>query len=563
MPRRHRAIVLAGSVVLAAAPGPANAQAVRARGLDAETGAPLAGALVSVLSAEGAALREAIATPAGRVVVGTGGAGAFRLRVRRIGYQPWMSPPVAVAARDTADVTFHVAARRITLPPVRVTAAPSRCRRSDDDRAAAAALYDQIRIALDAAELTRADTLVRTRITTYEQTLDRGGRVLDARSRELGAGGARPFFPASLDSLSRLGWVVHEPDGSTRFFAPSAEVLLAPRFGEEHCFGLVRGTGPRAGLVGLSFEPVPSRRVPEIAGALWADSATLELRELEYRYVRAPLPIEVRDIGGRLELEKLPSGGWIERRWSIRMPRLRAVERFVVLEGYLESGARAHVVEGGPLRAPAPALRFGPEGAIAGVVHDSLSGAPMSGASVLLRALGRRATTDAAGRFTLDRLPPGRHDIEVTHPSLDSLGFAALLAETAVAGGATALVELATPSFATLSDGRCDAPSSIILGRVRDAASRASVAGATVTVEWATRMHLSGSSVALDTDGTTTTTGPDGRFFLCVRAQAGMSAFATLGRAGSERVVLPESARRVVGVELVLMPNYRVPKLIR
>ena len=53
--------------------------------------------------------------------------------------------------------------------------------------------------------------------------------------------------------------------------------------------------------------------------------------------------------------------------------------------------------------------RLEAQSAIAGVVVDDSTGAPVPNVEVLLQAVSLRQTTDSAGRFVLGNLPPGLH----------------------------------------------------------------------------------------------------------------------------------------------------------
>jgi hypothetical protein len=63
----------------------------------------------------------------------------------------------------------------------------------------------------------------------------------------------------------------------------------------------------------------------------------------------------------------------------------------------------------GPARTITEMHRFG--GTVAGA-----GGEPVAGAWVALPGLGVLATTDADGRFRFDRVPSGRHAVEVRSP---------------------------------------------------------------------------------------------------------------------------------------------------
>jgi hypothetical protein len=127
----------------------------------------------------------------------------------------------------------------------------------------------------------------------------------------------RPFETPPAEELVTHGFV-RTTEAGEHYYAPDADVLLSDAFLDTHCFG-VRVGGP--GLIGLAFEPLPDRSVPDVEGVLWLDESEAELRFLEYGYTGLSFPARMaRKFGGRLEFERLPTGAWIIRRWSIRGP---------------------------------------------------------------------------------------------------------------------------------------------------------------------------------------------------------------------------------------------------
>jgi Carboxypeptidase regulatory-like domain len=552
-----RLIALAGAlaaVLLSTTGNAAAAQAIRVRAIDAVSGTPLAGALIAALSLDGAVVRERIADAQGGALLSTRG-DSVRIRVRRVGYVPYLSEPIAVTGNVALATTVRVPARHVALPRVTVTASAKDCRRTADERAGSGVLWDQIRTALDAALLTRSDSLVREEVTAFTRVLDRGGAIVEARTVRIGTSGSRPFFAENPATLSRLGWVQDGAD-STSFFAPSAEVLLSQEFATDHCFGLVAGARATAGLVGLTVDPIVGRKLPDIRGTLWVDSTTQELRFFEFTYVHVALPRNVRGVGGRIEFERLPSGAWIERYWVIQMPRFRSVADYVAFDGYLEEGARADAVmrvrpiliDARDAVTPVTDRR----GRIAGIVYDSALGAPIASATVSLPALERWTKSDASGRFTFDSLPIGGYDVEAEHVSLDSVGVKALRTRVEVGAEQAMLATLSVPSFTTINDGRCADTTGIVKGIVQDFATGKFVGGATVTISWVSGYDIRGDAVSRLVSSVQAPTTRDGRFFACVPLGASLTAAAMSDGAGSDRVPITLGPRRVTAIDLIV-----------
>ncbi|HWJ22512.1 MAG TPA: carboxypeptidase regulatory-like domain-containing protein [Gemmatimonadaceae bacterium] len=146
---------------------------------------------------------------------------------------------------------------------------------------------------------------------------------------------------------------------------------------------------------------------------------------------------------------------------------------------------------------PAPAAHLG---RVTGVVEDSIHLTPLVGATVRVGATKRSATSDRGGRFTVDSVPPGDYDVVVSHPMLDSLYLAIAPARVHVVADSEAMVDIATPSLATLLGGDCPPATARLgpatfAGRVLDADSKEPAPNVRVVLVW---MQLSaGSDIGL------------------------------------------------------------------
>ncbi|MDQ3515984.1 MAG: carboxypeptidase-like regulatory domain-containing protein, partial [Gemmatimonadota bacterium] len=72
-----------------------------------------------------------------------------------------------------------------------------------------------------------------------------------------------------------------------------------------------------------------------------------------------------------------------------------------------------------------------------GTVQDSLHGGFAIGASVTVGGTMRFALTDSLGRFRIDSIPAGDHQIAIFHPTLDTLGVRVLTPPVAYAADST------------------------------------------------------------------------------------------------------------------------------
>ena len=89
-------------------------------------------------------------------------------------------------------------------------------------------------------------------------------------------------------------------------------------------------------------------------------------------------------------------------------------------------------------------------GRVRGLIFDSLSNRPLSGATVLISGSERIGVTDDRGRFDLDSIAVGKRTLTFSTPSLDSLGLFTLGRDISIAAGQTVDLSLNTPSFATV-----------------------------------------------------------------------------------------------------------------
>ncbi|MEO7179620.1 MAG: carboxypeptidase-like regulatory domain-containing protein, partial [Gemmatimonadaceae bacterium] len=127
-----------------------------------------------------------------------------------------------------------------------------------------------------------------------------------------------------------------------------------------------------------------------------------------------------------------------------------------------------------------PAAAQDSAGRLEGRVMDSTRARPLAGARVVAFGMSSRATvsgaasTDSAGRYHIDSLPPGRYAVGFESPLLDSLEINVSSREAVVAPGRTATIDLALPPAAKLRTALCPgvtlAPQTgVIFGRVVDA----------------------------------------------------------------------------------------------
>lgn len=336
---RRRTWMLLGAVVAAACSAQllqAQAQAADFRvRIEAGDGSRIAGALIALLDSSQAVVQEGVSNEDGMRVL-RAPAGAYRVRVRRIGFLPYVSDPVSVA--QGSDILLRVNTARVQLQTIVVTSR-SRCGPIDPNERILSVVWDEIAKALRTSQLVARDFSDYSASFTYRKTLNSRRVVISSDTTYRPVGNAKPFGVRDAAYLATHGYVTGNERLGWLYFAPDEAVLLSDQFASSHCFQVVRDKG-RSGQVGIEFKPVSTRAVPDIAGVLWVDESTAELRELIFRYVNAGA-LERFKAGGFARFRRVPSGSWIVDSWALSGPILeKSREPFADLTvvGYVEDG---------------------------------------------------------------------------------------------------------------------------------------------------------------------------------------------------------------------------------
>lgn len=491
----NRAVLLLSGILLSQGLTWAALGAQTATAIVRETaaGPPVAGAIVRLLAGD-SVIAQGLTSESGRVTLRAGGAGRFMLRVSRIGYAPSPPSPIDLAAGETRTVELAVLWERVQLPELTVQARTT-CGKSPAERALAATLWEQVRQALTATRVSEGGGLA-VRSRKEHRRLTRGGVILDEQRSEPQVTGSRPFVALRSEVLAQRGYVLAEGD-SVAYHAPDATLLLSDPFVETHCFGVTAAPKGDSAHVGLSFEPTRGSQVADIRGVLWVDRRTIELRRLEFQYVTRGNEVQVKEAGGHVAFDRLPSGAWYVKSWVIRMPE---IERSVtgsgfqdIVTGYREQGGSAEplVNEAGVV---APAY-------LAGRVWDSLAGRGLAGVMVLVAGTPDTAVTDSLGGFRMALPASGSRQATFHHPLLAALDPARGARTVELIPAAILSVEIATPSVEVVMGTICAA------GRGRAAvvgiilAGNNPMAGIPVTAAWYT---AGAGSLAVDRTETTT-----------------------------------------------------------
>ncbi len=424
---------------------PLQAQVVRGVVRDARTEAPIPGVIVALDEAASAgapsdSLRRSslvlavLTNERGEYSVQANAAGRWVVSAKMVGMRRFISPPfdLTVGENRKMDITLQAIDFTATLPAVAVTTdAPCSINPRESQRVAM--MWEEARAALTATRLALRDQLFRATVVRYQRQLSPQLRILrDDQSIHRGVS-ERAFVSVAAERLSREGYVMTDRSGEMTFNAPDADVLTSIPFVQDHCFSVSRPDPRRPGLIGLAFQPVTSRRLSGIQGALWLDSTNYALRSVEFRYTKLPEYIRPEHAHGEVRFGQLPNGAWYVSRWFIRMPEYvseQRTSRVVVPSGvkllmFREEGGDV-TVDGlvGEVRGAT----------LSGRALDSL-GRPLRDAVVRLNGTRYSAPVSADGSFRLDSLPGGAYTLRLEQRDYAELGLLAAEQDLEIAEG--------------------------------------------------------------------------------------------------------------------------------
>jgi hypothetical protein len=406
----------------------------------ASNGIPLSGALVALVDQQNVAIAEGLTGEAGTRTL-SAGPGTYRVRVRRIGYQPFFSE--AVTLPRSTELVVKVDDRKVVLSAM-VIKANTQCGKFDKDNEQLALVWEEISKALLSSKLTSSDLENLARARIYRKQTNAGGIVVKSDTTYVSINDRAPFSAIDPAILARDGYVIGNPRKGWTYYGVDESILLSPAFSATHCFYLVKDKNNRPGQLGMAFEPVPGQKNADVRGILWVDEKASELRDIVFTFTNAGLLTKFL-AGGSTQFRRLPSGAWIVQEWKLRAPNLIIMNQYmrgetVTVSGYSEDG-------GGVVVSSLANGRIVRTGVLQGVVFDSIAMRPISGATVT--ASGSVASTDADGRFAFTGIPLREQLVTFSSPDFSQRGFVALERELNLTRDTTDIV-LATPSLKTM-----------------------------------------------------------------------------------------------------------------
>lgn len=441
-------------------PQGADAQSVRGRLLDPDGQTGLGSAMMVLEDRSGNEVDRALSRSNGLFLLEAPAPGSYRLRAERIGYSTTHSDFFDLATGETVTQNLVAAVEVITLEGLEA-GGERKCTVRPEEGLAVTRVWDEARKALSAAAWTQDRGYYQYEMMNIKRRLEPDGHRILGEERSYNRGYmAAPYVSRPADSLVYGGFARITPRESL-YWAPDAEVLLSDAFLDTHCFNLKTDPQDAPGLIGLAFEPVSGRRLPDIGGTLWLDLGTSRLERLEFTYRNLELPrtILTSGIGGTLEFEALPNGTWIVNSWRIRMPKAGMGTNLVsgggtaILEEIVVQGGDVVRVHDNEQRT---VLEAELGGGIAGQIRDSLGGG-LADARVFAEGTGMESFTDSEGRFELAGLDAGIYSVTFSHPYLDPYGYipepfeVEVLADT----DTPAQVSFTAPRMAGIRRGMC------------------------------------------------------------------------------------------------------------
>jgi hypothetical protein len=418
--------------------------------------APLRGAVVTLLNAQGTASdRRVLTDNDGAFAMRAPSAGTWMLEVRAIGYAPRRTGAKSVGAGETVveEVTLRQVATR--LATLRVEAR-SACRRAGELDAVTSEVWDDVWAALAAAQLAREQRLVRAEVFVYTREVDVStGLVMQEDRGVASVLDESPFRTASPADLAARGFVQASLLGEVSFHGLDAGTIISPEFLGSHCFNLVRRDSAGVSLVGLSFRPLNERGRPDVQGLLWLDAESRVLSALEFTYTG--LKLRGPAAGGRLGFTRLPNGVLIDDRWLIQHP----------FEKTRPFSAQRTGVSAAPDRAtpPGTSLRVGGGfvladsartrqfATVAGIVRRGP--APADAVSVELVGSGQRFVTDSTGLFLIEDVLPGTYEVRLMRAGPADRGGFVQHGQITLSPGDVARVALEVPDADSIAAELC------------------------------------------------------------------------------------------------------------
>jgi carboxypeptidase family protein len=319
--------------------------------IDAGSGRPIEGAVVTLTRADSMVARR-ITDVAGRFAVSVPRDGTVLVRAEQFGFETVLRE-VRLQGADTISVRLGLSVRPVAIRGVEASVV--RGCRDPDSPTALAAVWIEARDLLEALMRRSPPGTKGSVIETVMSDLDPSGRIVHRTVRDTTeSSGGMPMRSPSPEVLARHGFI-EVVGGSANYFGPDAEALLSDEFLFGHCFG--RDTSREAeGWIGLAFDPRPDREsIHDIRGVLWLPRGSDGEPRIDFSWVSHPWGIQASpDFGGTVDLAPVGETGWQVDRWNMTVPRPMTTNQggggpFVVERRHWSAARLDPEVEHGPV----------------------------------------------------------------------------------------------------------------------------------------------------------------------------------------------------------------------
>jgi hypothetical protein len=348
----HRQLVLLrGFVAFPLLAQAANAQTIRGSLIDSLTSQPIDNAFVVLRDSNSIEVTRSITNGRGGFSLAAPGPGAYVLRTERIGFGSTEAYLGYLDSAETREVTVRVNPIVIRLGAITVAGDSNECRVHGEQGLATATVWEEARKVLAAVVWGESQRFFTYHTRKYSRRLNRWQSV-ERETDSLFIGNRVVLFRSrAAQELQEHGYAVIRPD-SFFYYAPDAATFFSDAFLSQHCFNLHRDD-EHPGLIGLRFEPIRGRTIPDVQGVLWLDEGSAELRFLELRYTNLGSRLLDEHAEGMVEFDRLPGGPWFVSGWWIRMPIISRAPPDLwlgqlwprdVLIGYDEDGGEVQLV---------------------------------------------------------------------------------------------------------------------------------------------------------------------------------------------------------------------------
>ena len=510
-----------------------------ARILESRASSP--GTTIVLVSPSGVIVGGTLSREDGGYLLRAPGPGRYRVRARRLGFAPDSSSEMTFSVGAVLD--FDPVLRPITasLQTVSIEGG-DHCVVSPGSGVQAFRLWEAAQNALSATVAASTGKQFGFRLGRFQREVDATtGRTIHGAEWEMRALSSEPYYSISPDSLAVTGFARTEGDSAV-YFAPDARTLTSAVFAQTHCMRAIQDAS-KPEQIGLGFEPARGTNLVDVAGVLWLDRGSGELRNLEYRYERAGTNRAVgssatESATGRIEYRRLANGGWIVNRWLIRVPvQKNELSNTLSSNGAdgnptIRSGRATRTMAfwemGGDVRAVLdpndPAFTQQSEvGVVRGSVitgpnHAGVPNVEIKVASADSEGQSRQTITGSDGLFSFDSLPEGDYQLTVSAASFDTLNTLVQPLPLRVAASTSQAVTIAIPSAEEGRAALCSAnPSTttIVHGFVTDSATGKRVAGVRVEAYWLSGTTRNIGGLSASAHQRVTLTDANGKYVFC------------------------------------------------